>query len=326
MPNPPNDTSLNLGVAATRRYLAAAPAHPRAVRGTFEIGAAYQARGKDTEDIRCSSRRLPQAEEGFKIETDEARRDWAELSMTASFQVGRILLGQQKFAEAIAAWRGYLARFSNGPQSADAQRAILEAQLLIAADHKSRGHFPEARAAWSEFVSLTPLDERLPAILFQIGESFEPEKQFDRAIAAWEPLTSKFPGSEPAAHAQFAIAAIFETEKGDPTEAIERFRKITVQPWQAQAHQRIAVMESKHLRGRHAAHLPVRRGRPFEDHHAEPRDAQLHCVQAQCRGLLPQEERADERRGARHRPGRARCLMDRPGARLCPVQAGRGIV
>ena len=125
--------------------------------------------------------------------------------------------------------------------------AILEAQLAIAADHLNRGHFPEARAAWSEFVAQNPLDGRLPAILFQIGESFEKEKQFDRAIAAWEPLTSKFPGSEPAAHAQFAIAAIFETEKGNPAEAIERFRKIAVEPWQSQARQRIAVMEAKHL-------------------------------------------------------------------------------
>ncbi len=77
-------------------------------------------------------------EEGFKVETDQARRDWAELAMTASFQVGEILQGQQKFAEAIAAWKGYLARFPNGPQSADAQRAILDTQLLIAADHLSR--------------------------------------------------------------------------------------------------------------------------------------------------------------------------------------------
>ena len=245
MPNPPDDTSLNLGVAAIKRFLAAAPAHPRAVRAAFEIGAAYQARGKDTQALDTFTRFLK--EDGFKVEADEACRNWAELSMTASFRVGRILYGQQQFAEAIAAWRGYLARFPNGPQSADAQRWILEAQLAIAADHLNRGHFAEARAAWSEFVSQNPLDRRLPAILFQIGESFEKEKQFDRAIAAWEPLTSKFPGSEPAARAQFEIAAIFETEKGDPAEAIERFKKISVQPWQSQARQRIAVMESKHL-------------------------------------------------------------------------------
>jgi alpha-2-macroglobulin len=245
MPTPPDDTNLNLGVAATRRFLAAAPAHPGAVRAAFEIAAAYLARGKDTQALDAFTRFLK--EEGFRLESDQARRDWAELSMTASFQVGRILLGQQRFDEAIAAWRGYLAKFPNGPQGADAQRAILEAQLRIAADHLDRGRFPEARAAWSEFVAQNPLDARLPTILFQIGESFAKEKRFDRAIAAWEPLTSKFPGSEPAARAQFAIAAIFETEKGDPAGAIERFRNITAQPWQSQARQRIAVMESKRL-------------------------------------------------------------------------------
>ena len=80
-------------------------------------------------------------EEGFKVETDQARRDWAELAMAASFHVGEILQGQEKFAEAIAAWKGYLAQFPNGPQSADAQRAILDTQLLIAADHNNRGRY-----------------------------------------------------------------------------------------------------------------------------------------------------------------------------------------
>jgi tetratricopeptide (TPR) repeat protein len=245
IPNPPDDTSLNLGVAAVARFLQAAPAHPRAVREAFAIAAAYQARGKHTQALDAYLRFLK--EEGFKIETDDARRDWAALSMTASYRVGVILQGQQKFAEAIAAWKGYLARFPNGPHGAQAQRAILDTQLLIAVDQLGRGHFAEARAAWSEFVAQNPLDARLPAILFQLGESYVKEKQFDRAIAAWENLTSKFPNSEPAAHAQFEIAGIFETEKGNPAEAIERFKKITVEPWRSQARQRIAVMESKHL-------------------------------------------------------------------------------
>ena len=88
------------------------------------------------------------------VETDPARRDWAELSMTASYKVGEILQGQQKFAEAIAAWKGYLAKFPNGPQSADAQRAILDTQLLAADDQLNRHHFPEARAAWNDFPSI----------------------------------------------------------------------------------------------------------------------------------------------------------------------------
>ena len=40
---------------------------------------------------------------------------------------------------------------------------------------------------------------------------------------------------------------MYETDKGEPAEAIERFKKVTVSPWQEQAAQRIAVMESKAL-------------------------------------------------------------------------------
>ena len=67
--------------------------------------------------------------------------------MTATFQVGQVLQGQTKFDEAIAAWKGYLARYPNGPQSADAQRAILDTQLLIAADHLAAERYACRRSA-----------------------------------------------------------------------------------------------------------------------------------------------------------------------------------
>ena len=176
-----------------------------------------------------------------RVETGQSLR-W-----TRSFKVGAILQGQQKFAEAIAAWKGYLAQFPNGPQSADAQRAVLDTQLLIAGDHLSRSHYAEARSAWSDFVAQNPLDARVPELLFQIGQSFATEKKYDPAIGAWESLAGKFPSSEPAAHAQFTTASLYEVELGKPAEAIERFRKITVEPWHAQAQMRIAVMEGKSL-------------------------------------------------------------------------------
>ena len=87
----------------------------------------------------------------------------------------------------------------------------------------------------------------MPELLFQIGQSFATEKKYDQAIAAWESLAGKFPSSEPAAHAQFTTASLYEIELGKPAEAIERFRKITIDPWRAQAQQRIAVMEGKSL-------------------------------------------------------------------------------
>ena len=245
IPGPPDDTQLNLGVAALRRFLAAYPAHPWAVKATYEIGASYLARGKSQEALDAFSSFLKG--DGFRAETDEAKRDLAQLSMTATFQVGQVLQGQEKFAEAVAAWRGYLAKFPDGPQSADAQRAILDTELLSAADLLRRERYAEARAAWQAFAARNPLDPRVPQVLYQAGESFTLEKKFDQAIAAWEPLIGRFPQSEPAAHAQFAIAALYETEKGEPASAIERFKKVAVEPWRSQALQRVAVMEAKAL-------------------------------------------------------------------------------
>jgi len=102
IPNPPDDTSMNLGVAALQRFLAAYPAHPRAVKSAYQIAATYLARGKSDLALAALSRFLK--DDGFKVETDEARRDQAELAMTATFQYAQILQGQQKFTEAIAAW------------------------------------------------------------------------------------------------------------------------------------------------------------------------------------------------------------------------------
>ena len=245
IPNPPDDTSLNQGVAALKRFLAAYPAHPKAVRAAYQLAVSYLARGKSNEALDAFTQFLKR--EPAQADSPEARREYLELAMDASYKIGAILQGQQKFAEAIAAWKAYVAKFPNGPQSADAQRAILDTQILIAADHSSHSRFAEARQAWADFVAQNPLDARVPELLFQIGQSFVTEQKFDQAIAAWEPLTSKFPTAAPADYARFLIACLYETEKANPAEAIERFRKITVEPWKAQAAQRIAVMEGKAL-------------------------------------------------------------------------------
>jgi TolA-binding protein len=245
VPNPPDSAQLQLGVAALRRFLTAYPAHAWAVRASYEIGTSYLARGESDQALAALKEFL--AGKDYRAETDEAKRDLASLSMTATYQTAQILQGQQKFDDAIAAWLGYLAKFPNGPQSADAQRAILDTKLLMASEALRREKYDDARAAWSAFVAQNPLDARVPQILFQIGESYVPQEKFDDAIASWETLISKFPGSEPAAHGQFLIASIFENQKGNPAESIERFKKVTVEPWRSNAAQRIAVMESREL-------------------------------------------------------------------------------
>ncbi len=245
VPNPPDDARLELGVSALRRFVEAYPSHHWAVRASYQIGASYLARGKSEQAIEALGAFL--VAKNFRAESDEAKRDLASLAMTATYQVAQTLQGQQRFDEAIAGWQEYLAKFPNGPQSADAQRAILDTKLLIANAAVRRERFVDARAAWAAFVAQNPLDARVPEVLFQVGSSFESERKDAEAIAAWETLISKFPGSEPASHAQFQVAWIEETRRRDPSRAIERYKKVSVEPWQSQARQRIAVMESHEL-------------------------------------------------------------------------------
>lgn len=246
IPSPPNETSLDLGVAALKRLLEAYPDHPLAVKAAFEIGRSYMERGRSQASLEAFEAFL--AGKGYQAgDTDEARRDEAEWLMAAQFHVAWILRWQGKYAEAIEAWKDYLAKYPNGPQSADSQKAILATQLLIAQEHLRLKRYDEARRVWGEFVAQNPLDGRVPQVLFQVGASFLQEEKWDEAIKAWETLAGKFPKTEPAGHAQFEVARIFEVQKGEPVEAIERYKKIQVEPWASQARQRVAIMEAKAL-------------------------------------------------------------------------------
>ncbi|HEY2158274.1 MAG TPA: tetratricopeptide repeat protein, partial [Isosphaeraceae bacterium] len=244
IPTPPDDSQMNLGVAALRRMLASYPSHPLAVRASHDIASSYLARGKSQEALAAFEAFIKRDDPGGN---DDARRERAELLMSAQFLIGRILQGQGKFDEAIAAYKGYLAKYPNGPQSADAQRAVLDSQVQIAQDLQRRERYADARAAFLAFTAQNPLDGRVPQLLFEVGQTAYVEKKYDDAIVAWETLAGKFPGSEPAGHAQFAVASIYENEKGDPAAAIERYRKVAGEPWHGQAAQRIALMEAKAL-------------------------------------------------------------------------------
>ena len=212
IPNPPDDTQLNLGVAALKRFVTAYPSHPWAVKASFQIGLANLNRGKSEAGLAALRSFL--AGEGYQAETEEAKRSFVELSMVATFQIGTTLQGQQKYDDAVDAFKAYLAKFPNGSHSAAAQRAILDTKLMSAGEAIRLRNFVAARAVWTEFVAQYPLDERIPQILFQIGESFVTAEKDDEAIVAWEPLLSKFPGDEPSSHAQFLIASIYEVQKG----------------------------------------------------------------------------------------------------------------
>ena len=245
LPAPPDDAQLALGVAALQKMLAAYPSHPLAVRASYTIAASYLARGKSQEALAAFATFLKG--DDAKADKESSRKERAELVMSAQFQVAQILQAQGKFDAAIDAFKGYLANHPDGPQSADAQRGILDVEFQAAYDSFRREKFADARASFLAFVARNPLDGRVPQLLFDVGMSSFREKKYDDAIAAWDTLAGKFPGTEAAGHAQFLIGSTLENEKRDLPAAIDRFRKVGVEPWASQARHRIALMEAKSL-------------------------------------------------------------------------------
>jgi len=245
IPQPPNDTALELGVSALRRFLEAYPSHEKTVRAAYQIGAAFQARGRTGAALEAYRAFLREA--SFRAETEDARAEYAELRMSVAYQIGALHQARGEFDQAIEAFQGYLAQYPDGPRSADAQRQILNTQVMIANDHYKNERYEQARDAWRRFVSENPLDGRVPQLLFQVGQSHVAEEDFDAAIAAWETLIGKFPDSEPAAHAEFQIGVVLETELAQLEQAIARYQRVRIDPWKSRAQARIAQMQQTAL-------------------------------------------------------------------------------
>ena len=277
----------------------------------YEIGASYLARGKSQQALEALTAFLKG--EGFRAETDEAKRDLAAaVDDGARSRSARSSRGRRSSTRRSPPGEGYLAKFPNGPQSADAQRAILDTQLLIAARPPApravrRGPRRLARRSSPQ----NPLDARVPAgPLPGRRELRRSRRSSTRRSPRGRPLAGKFPGTEPAAHAQFRIAAIFEIEKGDPAAAIERFRKVAVEPWQSQARQRVAVMEAKALtvvtprafRSGETAHLKI------TTRNLETLTFTAYKLDAEA--YFRKKHALRRRRVARHRPGRPRRRVD----------------
>ena len=260
IPNPPDDTSLNRGVAALNRFLSAYPAHPRAVRASHQLAVSYLARGKSTEALEAFTQFLRQ--DAAQLESPEARRDWAELAMDASFKVGAILQGQQKFAEAIAAWKGYLAKFPNGPQSADCTAS--DSRYSALDRRRSPGAIAVCRCTHRLDRASSLRTRSTAACRSSSSRSARAtllEKKYDQAIAAWESLAGKFPASEPAGHAQFSTASLYEIELGKPRRSHRAIPEDRDRPLARSSPAADRRHGGQVARRRHAAHVPFRRNR-----------------------------------------------------------------
>ncbi len=293
IPTPPDDAQMNLGVAALKKMLAVVPvASAGSVRASYEIAESYLARGRSQEALAAFAAFING--DAAKANGEEAQRDPRRAARCRpSSASDRSCRARARYDEAIAAYKAYLAKYPNGPQSADAQRAVLDAEIQIAEDlirkrkirrrprrlAGLRGAEPAGRAASrrSSCKWATPSSAR---------------RSTTTRSRRGTTLAGKFPNTEPAGHAQFAIASTYEIEKGDPATAIDRFRKVTVAALASPGQPTDRRDGSQGAHGHHRACLPLGRDAQAQDRDAEHREADLHRLQDRPRDLLPQEAHA----------------------------------
>lgn len=248
-----------LAVAAYRRFLEAFPDHPRRTRAAYAIAEKYREVHYGDEAVAAYDAVAASAPPpGAKAEGAE---EHARLAMQALYLKGAVLQEQGHYGRAIEVFEEYARRYPTGSSWSAAQQGIVDSRFLLGQAHRSEERFAEARAAWTRFLALHPLDPRGREVQYELGALHVEEARaarredadadvadaFRAAIAQWRTIVEKYPGSEEASRALFSIATLYEAELGELERAIETYRACDFGAFAREARARLAAMTEPSL-------------------------------------------------------------------------------
>ena len=158
-PSRESDEELNLGVSALRAFIERFPKHKLASTAHLEIAQSYVERGR-YDDAAAALAAVP---------ARSAHTRSREEIPDGPKHAGPLLQLQKKYAEAIEAWRDYLAKHPSDKQWSNVQREIINTEYLMAADKFEAKQYAAANRLFAEFLAKYPLDERVPGILLSMN-------------------------------------------------------------------------------------------------------------------------------------------------------------
>lgn len=95
----------------------------------------------------------------------------------------------------------------------------------IGLEQKDRGNAGTARRAFQSVVDSFPDHPTAPQALFQVGETYVMESEFDRALDIFDEVVRRYPDSETAPRALYRAGVIAE-QQGEPDRAREYYRRV----------------------------------------------------------------------------------------------------
>jgi alpha-2-macroglobulin len=216
LPNPSSKEDLSLGISAWEKFLKTYPQHKLAPAAHLGIARSYLNFGRSAEAIKALERFLNAKDYQEKPEIADARN-----------LLGQALLAQKKFAEAITAWRDYLAKHPAHSAWNEVQQGIVNAEYLRADDARANKKWNDARNLWDEFLTKYPLDGRIPRIMYFYGQMQFEDQKWEAAITEWRKLVAKYPNTNEASTAQYMIGITLEQKLDKLSAALEEFKKVT---------------------------------------------------------------------------------------------------
>ena len=235
MPTAPTPSELGLGVAALRAFVTKYPDHDLASRALSEIGQAYRNHGQFEEAVKAL----------LSFLGDQRYADREEFA-ASRFALGECYQLQQKFDEAISAWKEYLVKHPSGSRWADAQRLIVDTEFLVAEQRQTDKKYGEARNLYMAFLAQYPLDGRAAQVLYRLGQIQYDQKKWKDAIEDWRRLASKYPQTTEASQAQYMIGFTHEDKLDKLDTAIDEYKKVKG-AHQANAQRRITLLTKKSM-------------------------------------------------------------------------------
>jgi len=263
---------LDQALKLCREYLTAHPEGSRAVRVAWMIAEALQTSGRADDAIAAYRDFI--ATKGFRLPAGDAATAMdeelraapathlANLKMRALYRIGQILGQQKKQEEAIAIWQEYVKIYPNGPEWADSQNAIINAEFQMGLDALTGKQEQLAMQRFDAFLRAHPLDERAPRILYLFGALHEAKAldladangpkdditaSYRKAIEEWAKLVSKYPESPEARTAMLKSGGILEEKLGDFERALRLYQKLTNERGDVNAQTAIARLTQKSL-------------------------------------------------------------------------------
>jgi uncharacterized protein YfaS (alpha-2-macroglobulin family)/TolA-binding protein len=236
IPQPGTDPQLELGVAALEAFLQRFPTHQLAAQALLDIAGSLMHRVRNEDAIAWLE----------KLLGDDRYRNHEAIPR------GRVLRGhayhrQEKFVEALAAWKEYLAEHPADAQWSEVQQLVIDTEYALGLQAYESRAYDQARQRLNEFLAKYPLDRRAAGILVLFGRMHYEQKEFEAAIERWRRVVSKYPDRDESSYAQYMIGVTLQQDLHKFEDALEAYRKVTWGKHATEARQAVARLSEKSL-------------------------------------------------------------------------------